>query len=65
MVAREGVSELCVISMERFEDLIDKATQLNLVKKIYFNAASYNLQDTLSAVFGPVPKKDDKDVESD
>lgn len=47
------------ISVARFEDLIKKEAVFYLVDQIYRNTASYNLQDRLSTILGPLPKKDD------
>lgn len=48
------------ISMGRLAELIKTECTLGLVRKIYEHAESYNLQDHLSLLFGPVPKKDDE-----
>lgn len=68
MDVREGLLELCIdrdhitIPVTRFEELLKAEISLGIVRNAYETSESYNLQDKLSLVFGPCPKKGDKDA---
>jgi len=65
MIIREGGLELCIdhdhitIPVTRFEELIKTKVTLDLIEQLYKKAPSYNLQDYMSWVFGPIEKSDD------
>jgi len=48
------------ITTERFTELVKKEAQLEIVARTYFNSPSYELQNHLSLLFGPLPKPEEK-----
>jgi hypothetical protein len=64
----EGLLELCIdrdhitIPVTRFEELLKAEISLGIVRNAYETSESYNLQDKLSLVFGPRPKKGDENA---
>lgn len=60
-----GLLELCIdrdhitITVDRFAELLKKEVQLDIAKEIYLNTRSYETQEKLSFLFGPLPEKDD------
>ena len=63
-----GELEICIdrdhitITVDRFSELLKKEIQLDIAKYIYHTARSYETQEKLSFLFGPIPKEDDKDA---
>jgi len=47
------------ITVDRFAELLKKEVQLDIAKEIYLNARSYETQEKLGFLFGPLPEKDD------
>lgn len=64
----EDVTELCIdydhisISVNRFEELIKKEAQIEILENIYFNHSSYSMHDKAAIIFGPIPEKSDEDA---
>jgi len=60
-----GLLELCIdrdhitITVDRFAELLTKEVKLDIVKNIYLSSKSYETQDRLSFLFGPLPEKDE------
>lgn len=63
-----GELELCIdrdhitITVDRFEELLKKEIQLDIANNIYLTARSYDTQEKLSFLFGPLPEKSDEDA---
>lgn len=61
MTVREGALELCIdtdhitIPVARFGELIKAEVKLDIVRQAYETSKSYELQDRLSFLFGPLP----------
>lgn len=57
-----GAMALCIdhdhitISVDRFTELVKKEAQLEIVSRAYFTSKSYDLQERLSIVYGPIPE---------
>lgn len=62
-----GLLELCIdrehitITVDRFAELLKKEVQLDIARNIYLTTVSYNTQERLGYLFGPLPEKDDDD----
>lgn len=58
-----GLLELCIdrdhitITVDRFAELITKEVQLDMARNIYFSSSSYNTQEKLGFLFGPLPEE--------
>jgi len=63
-----GLLELCIdrehitITVDKFTELIQKEAALDLVRNIYFNAESYEIQKYLAVLFGPIHKRRKEDA---
>lgn len=61
-----GTLELCMeedytsVSTKRYEELIRAEAELNVVQRAYQHCASFDITNVLTAVFGPLPKKDEE-----
>lgn len=58
-----GLLELCIdrdhitITVDRFAELLKKEVQLDMARNIYLTTRSYDTQEKLGFLFGPLPEE--------